>query len=48
MVKNLIKIKVFGYNDAPHVHCEIHFENVKVPKENLLLGEGKKFLNLIF
>lgn len=42
-IEILRPMKVFGHDDAPHGHMHIRFSDVRVPAENMLLGEGRGF-----
>ena len=42
-ITKLRPMQVYNHDDAPHGHMHMHFENVRVPAENMLLGEGRGF-----
>ena len=42
-IKIVRPLIVYGYDDAQYGHAKMLFDNVRVPKENMLLGEGRCF-----
>jgi acyl-CoA dehydrogenase len=42
-VRRVRQLTVFGYDHAPHGHAQVDFTDVRVPAENILLGEGRGF-----
>lgn len=42
-IEVLRAMQVYGHDDAPHGHMHIRFTDVRVPAENMLLGEGRGF-----
>ena len=42
-IETLRPMEVYGHDDAPHGHMHIRFTDVRVPAENMLLGEGRGF-----
>ena len=42
-IEILRAMEVYGHDDAPHGHMHLKFKNVRVPKENIILGEGRGF-----